>query len=229
MARLPRIAPIGIPQHVIQRGNNRQVCFCCDEDFIAYAGWLREYAAQYRVQVHAWVFMTNHVHLLLTPLADQAVSRMMQALGRMYVRYFNREYRRSGTLWEGRYKSCLVQSDEYLLHCHRYIELNPVRAAMVSNPAEYHWSSYPSNALGVPSSLLMPHPEYLKLGRYPKQRRERYRALFASALDPELTDEISALTDKGMALGNDRFKAEIETQCQRRVTPGRAGRPRLEG
>ena len=229
MARLPRVAPIGIPQHVIQRGNNRQVCFCCDEDFIAYAGWLREYAAQYQVQVHAWVFMTNHVHLLLTPLADQAISRMMQALGRMYVRYFNREYRRSGTLWEGRYKSCLVQSEEYLLHCHRYIELNPVRAAMVSNPGEYHWSSYSSNALGVPSSLLTPHPEYLKLGRYPKQRRERYRALFASALDPDLMEKISTLTDKGLALGNDRFKVEIEAQCQRRVTPGRVGRPRVAG
>ncbi|WP_226704501.1 transposase [Microbulbifer elongatus] len=229
MARLPKVAPIGIPQHVVQRGNNRQVCFCSDEDFTAYAGWLRECAAQYQVQVHGWVFMTNHVHLLLTPLADQAISRMMQALGRLYVRYFNRECRRSGTLWEGRFKSCLVQSEEYLLHCYRYIELNPVRAAMVSNPGEYHWSSYSSNALGVPSSLLTPHPEYLKLGRYPRQRRERYRALFASALDPEFMDKISTLTDKGLALGNDRFKAEIEAQCQRRVTPERVGRPRIEG
>ncbi|GAA5525253.1 hypothetical protein Maes01_01818 [Microbulbifer aestuariivivens] len=148
MARLPRIAPVGVPQHVIQRGNNRQVCFGCEDDFIAYAGWLRDYAEEYAVEVHAWVFMTNHVHLLVTPLEERAVSKMMQALGRMYVRYFNGAYQRSGTLWEGRYRSCLVQSEDYLLHCYRYIELNPVRAGMVKDPGKYCWSSYGANALG---------------------------------------------------------------------------------
>ncbi|WP_323846477.1 transposase [Microbulbifer magnicolonia] len=228
MARLPRLAPPGIPQHIIQRGNNRQACFCCENDFIAYAGWLRDYAAQYRVQVHAWVFMTNHVHLLATPQSGQGVSKMMQSLGRMYVRYFNREYRRSGTLWEGRYKSCLVQSEEYLLHCYRYIELNPVRARMVSDPADYYWSSYASNALGRNSNLITPHTEYLQLGRYPKQRRERYRALFSRHLDQSLAEHISSAVNKGLALGSDRFKEEIEKQYQRRVTPAVVGRPRVD-
>ena len=123
MARLPRIGPAGIPQHVIQRGNNRQICFASDQDFSAYANWLNEYSNQFSVEVHAWVFMTNHVHLLLTPRIEGAVSKMMQALGRRYVRYFNREYRRSGTLWEGRFKSSLVQSSDYLLVCQRAIHI----------------------------------------------------------------------------------------------------------
>ena len=178
MARLPRITPAGIPQHLIQRGNNRQACFCCEDDFIAYAGWLKEYSRQYDVRIYAWVFMTNHVHLLATPQADNGISKMMQSLGRMYVRYFNRAYKRSGTLWEGRYKSCLIQSESYLLHCYRYIELNPVHAQMVQRQEDYYWSSHAAYALGKPSSLLFPHLEYLKLGRYPKQRCERYRSLF---------------------------------------------------
>ena len=128
MARLPRICLPDIPQHVIQRGNNRQACFGSDEDFAAYAHWLEEYARKFRVAIHAWVFMTNHVHLLLTPESDEGVSRLMQTLGRKYVRYFNYTYKRSGTLWEGRFKSCVVEAENYLLLCQRYIELNPVRA-----------------------------------------------------------------------------------------------------
>lgn len=228
MARLPRLNPIGIPQHVIQRGNNRQVCFCSEQDFIAYAGWLNQYANDFDVQVHAWVFMTNHVHLLVTPQSENGVSKMMQALGRIYVRYFNREYRRSGTLWEGRYKSCLVQSEIYLLQCYRYIELNPVRAGMVKDPADYYWSSYACNGLGKQSSLAVPHPEYLALGRYPKQRCERYRALFQHHLDAPVVEQIRKSVHKGLALGSDRFKREIEEQFARRVTETPLGRPRLE-
>ena len=141
MAQLPRVSPEGIPQHVIQRGNNRQVCFASDDDFRAYASWLKDYAKKYQVAIHAWVFMTNHVHLLCTPHQVQGVSLMMQSLGRQYVRYFNASYKRTGTLWEGRYKSCLVQEDGYLLHLYRYIELNPVRADMVDDPANYPWSA----------------------------------------------------------------------------------------
>jgi len=228
MARLPRLNPIGIPQHVIQRGNNRQACFSSEQDLIAYAGWLKEYSREFDVQVHAWVFMTNHVHLLVTPQADAGVSNMMQAIGRIYVRYFNREYRRSGTLWEGRYKSCLVQSEEYLLQCYRYIELNPVRANMVADPADYYWSSYSCNGLGVKSNLVTPHAEYLSLGRYPKQRCERYRALFRSALDGELVDEIRRSLNKGLALGSESFKQTLETRFQRRVTEAPLGRRKLE-
>lgn len=142
MARLPRFMPVGLPQHVIQRGNNRQVTFCCDQDFWFYVNCLKEYSSKFDVQVHAWVLMTNHVHLLVTPMREEAVSNMMQSVGRMYVRYFNKEYKRTGTLWEGRFKSSLVDTDNYLLKCYRYIELNPIRAGMVNEPSEYAWSSY---------------------------------------------------------------------------------------
>ncbi|WP_432743356.1 transposase [Methylobacter sp. G7] len=124
MARLPRISPVGVPVHLIQRGNNRQSCFGAPEDYSAYVGWLKEYSKQYAVDIHAWVLMTNHVHLLSTPQQEGAMSQMMQSLGRRYVQYFNYQYRRSGTLWEGRYKSCLVQSEQYLIELYRYIELS---------------------------------------------------------------------------------------------------------
>ncbi|MEZ9593140.1 transposase, partial [Shewanella sp. 10N.261.52.F9] len=148
MSRKPRANPIGIPQHIIQRGNNRQACFTSEQDFIAYTAWLKDYAKKFQVEIHAWVFMTNHVHLLCTPRENNAISQMMQSLGRQYVRYFNYTYKRSGTLWEGRYKSCLVQAEDYLLQLYRYIELNPVRANMVDDPCKYQWSSYQVNALG---------------------------------------------------------------------------------
>ncbi|GIU31948.1 transposase [Shewanella schlegeliana] len=137
MPRKPRANPIDIPQHIIQRGNNRQACFTSEQDFIAYTGWLKDYAKKFQVEIHAWVFMTNHVHLLCTPREHNAISQMMQSLGRQYVRYFNYTYKRSGTLWEGRYKSCLVQAEDYLLQLYRYIELNPVRANMVDDPCKY--------------------------------------------------------------------------------------------
>jgi putative transposase len=125
MARLPRFCPAGISHHIVQRGNNRSVCFVDEQDFATYASWLNEYADEFEVAVHAWVFMTNHVHLLVTPQHDRGVSGLMQALGRRYVRYFNRRYQRTGTLWEGRFRSSLVQSETYLLQCYRYIELKP--------------------------------------------------------------------------------------------------------
>ena len=148
MPRRRRICPPGLPVHVVQRGNNRQVCFASDADMKAYANWLHEGSRKFGVDVHAWVFMTNHVHLLLTPHNADAVSRCMQYLGRYYVRYFNYRYHRSGTLFEGRFKSSIVQSHRYLLACQRYIELNPVRAGMVSDPADYTWSSYRAHAFG---------------------------------------------------------------------------------
>jgi putative transposase len=138
MPRRPRLCPAGVPQHVVQRGNNRQVCFASDEDLKAYAYWLHEGSQKYQVEIHAWVFMTNHVHLLVTPVEDMAIGRMMQHIGRHYVRYFNYTYCRTGTLWEGRYHSCLVQETAYLLACQRYIELNPVRAGMVESNRRGH-------------------------------------------------------------------------------------------
>ena len=225
MARLPRISPIGLPVHLIQRGNNRQSCFAVPEDYSAYLGWLKEYSAKFLVDVHAWVLMTNHVHLLCTPREDGAVSQMMQSVGRRYVQYFNYQYQRSGTLWEGRYRSCLVQTEDYLLEVHRYIELNPVRANMVKDPSEYAWSSYQINALGKESALYTPHPEYLKLGKRKDTRLRKYRALFESHVDDELLTEIRDGLNKGMALGNDRFKDEIEMLTGRRLRNQKVGRP----
>jgi putative transposase len=223
MARLPRICSAGIPQHIIQRGNNRQICFGGEEDFAAYAHWLEEYSRKSRVAIHAWVFMTNHVHLLVTPQTEAGVSRMMQTLGRHYVRYFNHTYKRTGTLWEGRFKSCVVDAEDYLLVCQRYIELNPVRAGMVNDPSDYLWSSYRANGLGQPAKLWTPHPVYRELGETATDRATAYRELFVGQMDPMIINQIRQATNQGMALGNDRFKQEVERLTQRRVRPLKRG------
>lgn len=228
MARRPRFSPVGIPQHIIQRGNNRQACFASEQDLAVYAHWLSEYAQKFSVALHAWVFMTNHVHLLVTPREEEAVSNMMQALGRRYVQYFNRQYRRSGTLWEGRFKSSLVQSESYLLVCQRYIELNPVRAAMVNDPADYVWSSYQAHGLGRQINMHSPHEQYMRLGELSKSRQAAYRDLFNGHIDDQLITDIRASLNKGLALGSERFKDEIEHLHGRRVRSARAGRPRIK-
>ena len=163
MPRRARLSLPDLPVHIIQRGNNRQACFFSDEDARFYLDWLGEYAASTQCRLHAYVLMTNHVHLLLTPPTADAAGKLMKALGQRYVQYINRTYRRSGTLWEGRFRSCLTQEESYLLTCQRYIELNPVRAGMVEHPAEYLWSSYRANAQGEPNPLLSPHPHYWSL------------------------------------------------------------------
>ncbi|MBU1564871.1 MAG: transposase [Proteobacteria bacterium] len=225
MVRLPRISPVNVPVHIIQRGNNRQVCFVAEEDYGSYAGWLKEYAKKYRVDVHAWVMMSNHVHLLCTPRQEGAVSLMMQALGRNFVRYFNYKYQRSGTLWEGRYKSCLVQESRYLLEVYKYIELNPVRAGMVAAPGDYLWSSHSVNGSGMVSDLCTPHLEYLALGADPEERQKSYQALFSTQIDKELLEEIRANTKKGLTFGNDRFIEQIEALAGRRLQARKRGRP----
>lgn len=226
MARLSRVSPAGIPQHIIQRGNNRQSIFADEADMKAYLGWLKEYSKKYHVDIHAWVLMTNHVHILCTPQEVGATSSMMQSVGRMYVRYFNYTYQRTGTLWEGRFKSCLVQSERYLLSVYRYIELNPVRANMVEDPSEYSWSSYGSNALGVKTELRTPHEEYLALGKVEAERLESYRALFKAGVGKELLKEIRENTNRGLALGSKNFSSQIETLTSGRVTAKRMGRPK---
>ena len=148
MPRRARLSLPGIPWHIIQRGNNRSVCFHAEEDYYFYIYHLAELAARFGCAIHAYVLMTNHVHLLLTPEKANSVALLMKNLGQRYVQYVNRVYRRSGTLWEGRFRSCLTQTDDYVLACYRYIELNPVRAAMVRHPRDYRWSSYPANADG---------------------------------------------------------------------------------
>lgn len=218
MARLPRLCLPGIPLHIIQRGNNRQVCFVSEDDFAAYAHWLEEYSQKYRVAIHAWVFMTNHVHLLVTPETEEGVSKMMQTLGRHYVRYFNYSYKRSGTLWEGRFKSCVLEEENYLLVCQRYIELNPVRAGMVVTPGDYVWSSYRANGFGQPMKLWTPHRIYRELGATTAKRTAAYRELFKGQLDAELLHQIRQASNQGMALGKDRFKKEVEHLSGRRAT-----------
>jgi putative transposase len=224
MSRLPRVCSVGITQHIIQRGNNRQICFGGQKDYFAYVGWLKEFSVKFSIEVHAWVFMTNHVHLLCTPRKEDGVSQMMQSLGRQYVRYFNHCYKRTGTLWEGRFKSCLVEDEVYLLHLYRYIELNPVRAGMVGAPAEYQWSSYQVNALGKASILCTPHPLFTALGMNTVERQVCYRSLFTTNLDGMLLDDIRGAIQSGTALGNDSFKEELASLTGRRfhaLPPGR--------
>jgi len=228
MARLPRICLPGIPQHIIQRGNNRQPCFAGDEDFAAYAHWLDEYARKYEVAIHAWVFMTNHVHLLATPKTEDGISRLMQTLGRHYVRYFNYTYKRSGTLWEGRFKSCVVDAENYLLICQRYIELNPVRANMAAHPGDYRWSSYRANGQGKETKLWTPHAAYQALGTSANERAQAYRELLRGHLDEQVIHDIRQATQQGMVLGSDRFKQEVQRLAGRRVKPLKRGPKRKQ-
>lgn len=226
MPRRARVCLPHIPLHIIQRGNNRSACFFADEDYRFYLDWLGEYATKTRCRVHAYVLMTNHVHLLLTSEDIQGAGTLMKALGQRYVQYVNRSYRRSGTLWEGRFRSCLTQEESYLLTCMRYIELNPVRAGMVAHPGEYRWSSYRANAQGEADGLLTPHDLYRGLASDARQRQAAYRELFRHQLAPNLVDAIRQATNGNFALGDPRFAADIAKALGRRVVPGMPGRPK---
>lgn len=228
MARLPRLDLPRVPQHVVQRGNNRQACFSTDEDYLAYLGDLANAADHCGCEIHAYALMVNHVHLLVTGAERGAVSRMMQCLGRRYVVGFNARHRRAGTLWDGRFKSSLVDSKRYLFACHRYIEMNPLRAATVANPAEYRWSSYRRNALGESNRLVTPHPLYLQLGPDPAARQAAYRALLADALGEEELASIRVHVRQQKVLGTPRFQAEVGALLARNVVVRPRGRPRLD-
>lgn len=209
MARRPRFCPAGYPVHVVQRGNNRQICFAKESDLAAYTKWLGESAEKFEVQIHGWVLMTNHVHLLLTPQHDSGVSKLLQSLGRRYVRHFNYAYQRTGTLFEGRFKSSVVQQEEYFLNCLRYIELNPVRAGMVKDPGDYKWSSYRAHAFGVRPSMWTPHEQYLKQGENEMQRRSNYRDWVQNAMSTEVVSKIRHCINTGLVLGNDKFRDQV--------------------
>lgn len=226
MPRRARLSLPGIPWHIIQRGNNRSVCFYAEDDYFFYIYHLADLAIRFDCAIHAYVLMTNHVHLLLTPEKADSAALLMKNLGQRYVQYINRTYRRSGTLWEGRFRSCLTQSEDYVLTCYRYIELNPVRAAMVRHPRDYRWSSYAGNAQGKRDTLLMPHEQYLRLGRTDGERREAYRALFNAHIDGPVLDQIRQATNGNHALGSQRFQKEIEAALGRRAERGEPGRPR---
>jgi putative transposase len=226
MPRRARLTLANIPLHIIQRGNNRQACFFAEEDYHLYLGWLAKYAHETGCRVHSYVLMTNHVHLLISADWIDSASLLMKALGQRYVQYINRTYRRSGTLWEGRYKSCLVQEEAYLLTCQRYIELNPVRAGMVRHPEEYCWSSYLVNANGVPNELIRPHPIYEVLGLDVDTRQAAYRELFKHEFDSTMLEGIRRATNGNFVLGGEQFAAQISSALGRRVVPGKLGRPR---
>ena len=225
MPRRARLSIPGIPWHIIQRGNNRSVCFYAEDDYQFYLHYLEELAIKFGCAIHAYVLMTNHVHLLLTPERPDSASLLMKHLGQRYVQYINRTYKRSGTLWEGRFRSCLTQTEAYVLACYRYIELNPVRAGMVNVPQDYRWSSYHANALGETSSLITPQNEYRRLAIDENERLEAYRALFKVHLDEEVVGQIRSATNGNYALGGGRFQREIETALGRRASRGQAGRP----
>ena len=214
-----------MPLHVIQRGNNRCACFFDDADYSVYLDHLQELAKKFDCAMHAYVLMTNHVHLLLTAAREDGPSLLMKHLGQRYVQYVNRVYRRSGTMWEGRFRSSIVQQRAYFLRCQQYIELNPVRAGMVSHPSEYRWSSYRANAGHAASSLITPHAEYRALGNIGQERTDAYRALFGAALDAAELSEIRSAVNGGFALGTSRFKDEIAAMLGRRVERGMPGRP----
>ena len=223
MSCLPRFVILDQPQHLILRGNNRAEIFCADADYSFYLEKLKLACDKHGCSVHAYVLMTNHVHLLITPHFEQSLGKAMQMLGRYYVQYYNYCYQRTGTLWEGRYKATLIDSEAYLLTCMRYIELNPVRAGMVIDPADYPWSSYHHNALGQLSELVAPHPEYLRLGKSNETRQAAYRDLFKHYLSEKNITEIREATNKAWVLGNDRFKQRIQEQLGRRVEPKARG------
>ena len=226
MPRHARLRVAGIPFHIIQRGHNRGSCFFSPVDRACYLSELREQASRWGVTVHAYVLMTNHVHLLMTSADADGIPQLMKLLGQRYVRHVNRARQRTGTLWEGRYRSCLVDTEGYLLACHRYIELNPVRAGLVGHPAEYPWSSYRANALGEGDPVLSPHPVMGSLGRDPAERQAAYRELFQHALAPQVIEEIRASTNGGFVVGGERFQKEMANLLQRQVVPLTRGRVR---
>jgi len=228
MPRPRRLEPAGVTLHVVQRGNNRAACFYGDIDRHFYLKCLREYAERRGCAVHAYALMTNHVHLLVTPAEEGGVSSMLQDIGRHYVRTVNDAHERTGTLWEGRFKSNLIDSETYLLTCHRYIELNPVRAGMVPAPADYPWSSHNHYARGHSNPLISEHPAYLELGTTAEDRRLRFLSLFDEPLKESELTTLRMSVNKGWALGSEQFFDRLEATLGRSVRPARRGRPPKE-
>jgi len=227
MPRRARLACAGIPWHIIQRGNNRSACFYTEDDYLVYLNQLRLQAARFGCAIHAYCLMTNHVHLLLTPEHASSPSLMMKHLGQYFVQYINRTYARTGTLWEGRFKSCLAQDDRYVLTCYAYIELNPVRACITSSPEGYRWSSFRCNALGESNRMIKPHPDYIGLGASSEERCHTYYDLVLSRIDEESVRQIRQATQGNFVLGDNDFEEEMALALGRRVKRGKAGRPKL--
>ena len=225
MARLPRLSLAGYPHHIIQRGNNGQAVFASDQDYRYWLELLQEYSRAFQVAVHAYVLMPNHVHVLATPQSADGVSLMMQAIGRRYVRYFNASQQRTGTLWEGRYRSTVLQAQNYLLACMVYLDLNPVRAGVAESAALYPWSSHGHYIGRKVEKLITPHALFWALGNTPFAREEAYAQQVREGLSGA---HINVLTDaalKGWVLGDAHFMAELEKKTERRLIKARPGRP----
>jgi putative transposase len=227
MARHPRLILPGVALHVVQRGNNRNACFGADGDYLTYMAHLRYLSRKYECEVHAYCLMTNHVHLLLTASDAEGCGFLMRDLGRSYVPYFNRRHDRTGTLWEGRFRSCLVESARYVLACYRYIELNPVRAGMTGDPRAYPWSSHAGNTGTRSDPLSQPHAEYLALGQQGAARYAAYQGLFDQVLEPSLLRSIREATNGGYPLASDAFKSSVLVPAGSRMERGKPG-PRVE-
>lgn len=230
MARLPRYFVKGVPLHIILRGNNRQAIFGCDDDCLFFKEVLQDAAKRNGLAIHAYVLMTNHVHLLATPGTEDSVPKTLQSVGRRYVQYFNYHYQRTGSLWEGRYRATVVETENYLFECMRYIELNPVRAGMVGKIGDYPWSSYPANAGLLADALVTPHKLYRSLAVQDNDRHAAYSELAQAPLDAGMLEEIRTCTNKGWALGGGKFRHSVERLTERRAAPLPKGRPkRIEG
>jgi putative transposase len=226
MARLPRLTVAGYPHHVIQRGNNRQAIFSTSADYETLLAMLDEHAHKAGVAIHAYVLMSNHFHLLATPETVEGIPQMMQAVGRRYVRYFNQRQARTGTLWEGRYKSTLIQAERYLLACMAYIDLNPVRAGIAVEPGDYPWSSH-GHYVGLRNDkLVSPHPLYWELGNTPFARDAAYAELVRAGISGEQQRVLTESALRGWALGEADYVANLQKRTQRRVAKTQAGRPR---
>jgi len=225
MPRKPRFFLPDVPVHIVQRGHSRDPVFFEDGDYQAYLGWLEEAAERYHCDVHAYVLMTNHIHILVTPREKQSISRMMQYVGRRYVPYINFTYGTSGSLWEGRFKASLISDEQYLLTCMRYIELNPVRADMVKSPGYYRWSSYRHNAQDKGDMMVTEHPLYTSMGRTRAARCNNYKSLFKAHIDDGQLKSIRAAWQTGTPLGNELFQEKIERKLKTKIGQARRGRP----
>jgi putative transposase len=225
MPRRPRQYLEHIPCHIVQRGNNRTACFVEEQNYQFYLHCLDEALRRYSVALHAYVLMTNHVHLLMTPANATGISRVMQHVGNRYVQYFNKKYQRTGTLWEGRHKSSLIEAERYLLACYRYVELNPVRAGMVKHPGEYGWSSHRHHTTGEPNAMITHHDVFLRLAQNPKERQKRYRDLIQLGLDTRDAHAIRSAATFCTPLGENRFKSQVESKLGRTAGYAARGRP----
>ena len=226
MPRRARMYLPGFTYHITQRGNNRNACFFEEENYRIYLRYMKEVLPRYSNRLHAYCLMTNHIHLLISPGHEESISRLMRVVGSRYAHYINSKYKRSGTLWEGRHKSSVVDSEGYLLKCYRYIERNPVAAGMVPQPEHYPWSSYHCNASGIPDALITPHDCYLRLGKRLRYRFDSYRELVSTALASDDIHTIETATSAGLPMGSTKFKEQIERNLGYKVGFTTRGRPK---